>query len=1176
LVKLEQLKKDTQLEGLAPGQIARLVSVDMLGPDCCQVLYRLPDNAIQEALLYRSDEDRLHLVEAGRQWAFDADGEAFKLAAEAYRINLAHLFDPFMAVHTANVMPLPHQITAVYEAMLPRQPLRFVLADDPGAGKTVMAGLLIRELLLRAAARRILIVAPGSLVEQWRAELDTKFDLKFQVYGSALEAASPGQNAFEAHSQVIVRLDQLARNDDVRDKAVRARWDLVIFDEAHKLSASWNGGDIKKTRRYELAEALGAQTRHLLLMTATPHNGKEEDFQLFMALLDSDRFYGKFRDGVHKVDTSDLMRRMIKEDLYKFDGTPLFPERRAYTAKYELSKKEAELYQEVTSYVSEGMNRLAKLQDGKRRGSVGFALASLQRRLASSPAAIYKSLKRRHEKLLKLRDEEAHRGRLASYSSELMRDISLRDENYMDWEDEVTGEEYEQQSEALVSGATLAETLEELEREISELEWLVELAQQVVISNEDRKWDELSRLLQESPEMRLTDGGRRKLLIFTEHRDTLEYLRDKIGNDMLGRPDAVETIDGSTVRDRRLAIQERFNTDPTVLVLIATDAAGEGVNFQQATNLMVNYDLPWNPNRLEQRFGRIHRIGQQEVCHLWNLLAANTREGDVFDRLFTKLEKEREALKGKVFDILGSVFEEVSLKDLLLEAIQYGEQPEVKARLNTAIESALATEHVTELLKRNALNQEVLDQTRVLEVRHRMEQAEARKLQPFFIRAFFFEAFARLGGDWRERDGGRYELLRVPPEVLERDRQISGRAGEAPPVQKRYDRICFERAHIHMPGGKQATLMHPGHPLMQAMLDLLLERHRKTLKTGAILVDPLDLGTAPRLLYVLEHRIMDDSQRAEAPVDVSRELHFLVRDASGAITNAGPGPHLNLEPLDEALRERLLPLLPPGWHDEGVEREALAYAAEALAKPHLDRVAARRTAWVERTRAAVHERLKGELRYWDHQHDRFLDEYKAGKGIAPNVQRAKANLDDITARMNARLAELDAMRAVRGGLPALVGAAIVVPRGLVAQLQGDPPEPPEVAEERRRIELAAMRAVTAHEEARGNTVVDVSALNCGWDLTSTEPGGREWHLEVKGRHGDAETVTVTRNEILEAMNQGDKFVLAIVRVHGERTEGPYYVHRPFSQSPDWAETSRTFEIKALLKGAATSPLLPTS
>lgn len=552
---------------------------------------------------------------------------------------------------------------------------------------------------------------------------------------------------------------------------------------------------------------------------------------------------------------------------------------------------------------------------------------------------------------------------------------------------------------------------------------------------------------------------------------------------------------------------------------------------------------------------------------MWNLLAAGTREGDVFDRLFTKLNKEREALGGKVFDILGAVFEERSLKDLLMDAIQYGDRPDVRAKLHTAIENALDTDHIRALLARNALNQEVLDQTRVLEVRQQMEMAEARKLQPYFIKAFFFEAFKSLRGEWRPREEGRYEIVNVPAEIRERDRQIAGRVGETAPVLKRYERICFEKRHLQIAGGKQAELMHPGHPLMQAMLDLMLERHRKTLKAGTLLVDPHDMGTTPRLLYILEHSITDEQRRAEAPVEISRELHFVSLSPEGTPMGAGHGPHLDLEPLAPSLHAQVLPMLPAAWRDEGLERTALAFAAEALAQPHFARVAERRSEWVERTRRAVQERLMGELKYWDFRYEKLHDDYKVGKGIWPNVQRAKEQVDEITSRMNSRVAELEAMRFVRNGMPALVGAAIIVPQGMVARLRGEPAEPPEMAMERREVELRAMAAVMDHQRALGNEVDDVSALKCGWDVTSRGPDGREQHIEVKGRRMEAETITVSRNEVLYALNQAEKFVLAVVRVDGETIDGPHYIRQPFSQAPDWAEASRNFELSALLERA---------
>ena len=375
-MKLSSIQAGMSLVGVEPTLIVSVIAAVKISEAALTLVYRLPDGSIKERLLTDADCESISVALAAHPWRFDGDGEAFKLAVEAKRIDLAFLFDPMMAVHTSNVEPLPHQITAVYESMLPRQPLRFVLADDPGAGKTIMAGLYIRELIMRADSRRILVVAPGSLVEQWRDELFEKFGLQFNVFSAALEAATPTGNPFEDLDHLIVRLDQMARNEELQEKLLATTWDLVIFDEAHKLSAHFFGSEVKKTGRFLFAEKLGARTRHLLLMSATPHNGKDEDFQLFLSLLDSDRFYGKFRgggDGSHKVDASDLMRRMVKEEMLRFDGTHLFPERKAYTANYKLSDMEAALYEAVTSYVKTEMGKADALK-GPRKGSVGFAL----------------------------------------------------------------------------------------------------------------------------------------------------------------------------------------------------------------------------------------------------------------------------------------------------------------------------------------------------------------------------------------------------------------------------------------------------------------------------------------------------------------------------------------------------------------------------------------------------------------------------------------------------------------------------------------------------------------------------------------------------------------------------------------------------------------------------------
>ncbi|MEY4195515.1 MAG: hypothetical protein RLZZ226_1883, partial [Pseudomonadota bacterium] len=378
MLQLEQIEKNTALSGIEPGQVVRIVTTEPVGDNALTVYYKTADGTLLERMLFRTDEATLSLAEAGRPWAFDAPGEAFKLAAEAYRINLAHLFDPMMAVHTSNVEPLPHQITAVYESMLPRQPLRYVLADDPGAGKTIMAGLFIRELLMRADARRVLIVAPGSLVGQWQDEMAEKFGLAFSLFSREQVEQSRSGNPFDDSNLMIARVDQLARAEDLLQKLRQSHWDLVVVDEAHKFSANYSGNRVKKTRRFKLGELLGSITRHFLLMTATPHNGREADFQLFMSLLDSDRFYGRFRDGAHKVDVTNLMRRMVKEDMLRFDGSRLFPPRRAYTVNYKLSGPEAALYAAVTEYVKTEFVRADQLADGGHKGTVGFALTSLQ------------------------------------------------------------------------------------------------------------------------------------------------------------------------------------------------------------------------------------------------------------------------------------------------------------------------------------------------------------------------------------------------------------------------------------------------------------------------------------------------------------------------------------------------------------------------------------------------------------------------------------------------------------------------------------------------------------------------------------------------------------------------------------------------------------------------------
>ncbi len=1170
-MKLEEITKGALVSGIEPGKAVRVMSVDPVGNNAISVVYRTEDGSLRDRMLFRSNEADLFIATAGRPWSFDANGEGFKLAAEAIRINLAHLFDPMMAVHTSNVEPLPHQITAVYESMLPRQPLRFVLADDPGAGKTIMAGLLIRELLMRADAARVLIVSPGSLVEQWQDELYEKFGLSFTVFSRELVDQSRTGNPFDDHDLLVARLDQLSRSEELQEKLRLSRFDLVVVDEAHKLSATWFGTKINETKRFKLGQLLGSITRHFLLMTATPHNGKEEDFQLFLSLLDSDRFYGKFRDGAHKVDVSDLMRRMVKEDLLKFDGTRLFPERIAYTANYKLSEAEAELYNLVTTYVKEEMNRADAL-DGKRKGTVGFALTALQRRLASSPEAIYQSLKRRRDKLKRRIEEEKIKqrgGKIAA--SEIFADQAP--ENIWDSEDDMAPEDYENFEEEVVDQATAAQTIAELEAEVFTLEHLEKKAKALRDGGQDRKWEELREILQNTPEMRGPDGLQRKLIIFTEHRDTLNYLADRIRG-LLGKHEAVNMIHGGVHREDRRKVQELFRNDKDTRVLLATDAAGEGVNLQNA-NLMVNYDLPWNPNRLEQRFGRIHRIGQTQVCHLWNMVAAETREGDVFQKLFEKIEIERKALGGRVFDILGEVFDGVSLRDLLIEAIRYGEDPARKRHLQEVVQGALDTDKLREIISRNALAEEIMDERRLFALKEEMEKAEARKLQPYFIRAFFSQAFEHLGGDLKPRGFGRFEITHVPALIRERDRQIQGRdRRNMNPVTPKYERVCFEKNRIRVedkPNEPLASLLHPAHPLMQSVVDLTIEQHRSKLKQGSVLIDPNDEGVEPKLMLMLDHSVKEGG---ESGVVVSRRLQFVTIDPSGRIENAGWAPHLDLTPLDEVQSKMIADQLDAPWIKNDLEQVALAHASEKLVPEHFDEVRSRRELQVDKNLAAIRERLVKEIDYWSDRHEKLKTDLQAGKDVRLPLENVRRTIDELTVRLENRSKELEAMRHVVSAMPIVVGGALVIPAGLLAQRNGEPQGQTWTADAdaRARVERVAMETVRKAEEALGHQVIDVSAEKCGWDLTAVVPVSdgklpQARHIEVKGRAKGQSTITVTRNEILYGLNQADKFILAVVIVDGDSHEGPHYIRNPFTQEPDWAVTSINLDLASLLERA---------
>lgn len=1123
-----------------------------------EVAYKFSSGKLSSRLVYREEASPLEILQSGLPWSFDGEGDKFRLVSEALRIKNGYLFDPILAVHTSLVEPLPHQITAVYEKMLPRQPLRYLLADDPGAGKTIMAGLFIKELMIRGDVKRCLICAPGNLVEQWQDEMYSRFHIPFEIITNEKIETSRSGNPYKEYNFVISRLDHMSRNPEIQARLEQTDWDLIICDEAHKMSATFFGGEIRETKRRKLGRLLSRLTRNFLLLTATPHNGKEEDFQLFLSLLDQDRFEGKFRDGVHKIDTSDIMRRLVKEQLLRFDGTKLFPERFAYTVKYQLSPLEDTLYKQVTDYVRNEMNRADRLAEG-RRNVVGFALTILQRRLASSPEAIYQSLRRRKERLKKKMQEAQDRkdGKLIEEEEE------LTEEEIEDLED-APDEEAEQYQQKIVDQASAAQTIQELQAEINTLEKLEELAYKVRHSGTDRKWDELSKLLQDDKEMFDINGVRRKLIIFTEYLDTLNYVSSRVKT-LIGKPDAVVTIHGGMGRQERKNAQDAFTQDKEVLILVATDAAGEGINLQRG-HLMVNYDLPWNPNRIEQRFGRIHRIGQTEVCHLWNLVAPETREGDVFRRLFEKLEEERKALGGQVFDVLGKVFQERSLRDLLIEAVRYGDRPDVRAKLKEIVDSAMDREHLRELLEERALARDSMDSAAVSRVREEMERAEARRLQPHFISAFFLGAFQLLGGSVKEREPKRYELTHVPSVIRSRDHYIIGREK----IRERYERITFEKHLMNVPGKPLAEFISPGHPLLDATLDLTLERYKDLLRRGAILVDPTDSSKQMRVLFYMESTVQDArTDAAGNNIAVSKEMQFVEIDENGNPHKAGYAPYLDYRPVTEAEKAAIQDALQSPWLKNDLEQKALTYAITELVPRHFESIKKLREELVDKTRAAVHDRLTKEIAYWDRRANELKDQELQGKVNAKiNSGLARKRADELEARLKSRMLELDREKQLSRAPPVITGGALVIPAGLVQGLGSE--DIPMYARDTKESEMIAMSQVMEIERKLGREPRDVSADKCGYDIESKIPGtGKLKFIEVKGRIAEAPVVTVHKNEILTCLNKPEDFILALVLIENGTAKTARYVKKPFEKELDFAVTSINYDLKKLLEKSET-------
>lgn len=1022
---------------------------------------------LRQAVL--NEENLESLAVASQNPRFSATLEAVQVGLEAHRIRLGYSFDPHFAVSSSVVDPLPHQLEAVYKYLLPQPRVRFMLADDPGAGKTVMSGLLLKELLFRGALERVLIVTPANLTDQWRREMSEKFHETFKVLNRATIAASYGQNPWLENSRVITSID-FAKREENRLDLEETQWDLIIVDEAHKMTATARpnsdreGEKAVKSDRYRLGEVFSKTTIHLLLLTATPHRGDPEGFRLLLDLIEPGLFATvELLGEAVKAQENPVFLRRLKEDMVGFDGKPLFPPRHPKTITYRLSPTEQQLYEAVTAYVTEHFAKAFTL----RKRNVGFAMTVLQRRLTSSIYAIHRSLKARHSRLTRLREEAVNVSILSSFDPDLPENL-----------DDLSEEEVWQIEEELLEKLTLARNLPELDAEISALKKLVEQSEFHLRLNQERKLEELKRVMSQL----LVNSNGERLLIFTEHKDTLDYLKGKISE--WGY--SVTSIDGSMALEERIAAEREFRD--AAQVMVATEAAGEGINLQFC-HLMVNYDLPWNPNRLEQRMGRIHRYGQKLEVYIYNLVASNTREGEVLGKLLSKLEEMRHSMGSeRVYDVVGELLNDIDLEELMRQNLaQRVSLEDIKSRIDArlderVVKSLLANTEVA--LARQFVNLSVLQKE--------VEISRLQRLHPEYTERFFRKAFEQLGGQIESRSThGLYAIPSVPARLRD-NHPIARRFGGLP---RSYGRIAFDKNYA---SNLEADLIAPGHPLFEVVLEEALNSTQEAMR----------LGTTVHLPEILEESVIGF-------------YSLSVQDATGAKVNerlvAVRQAGAVIEPIaNHVLLDAIQATPGDTTHEDG---ELLAYVSDHLLEPFL-----------HETEAARGKNLVIREKYarFSYQHlfressrklARYFAEKRHGKEMDLPIREEERRQERLNTRFNQLTERLQQERFLSLLPPTLLTLARALPAPTLGESDGEAHDP--------EVERIAMQVAWDYEIAQGRTVLDVSKDGVGYDIYSEQGGLERRHIEVKGRAGRG-GVTLYVSEVVMAGRLGDEYYLYIV------------------------------------------------
>jgi len=1067
MATLDQIQVNTILEGDFFPERVRVEKVRPLGGGTVSLgAVGLRTRTYYDPVFDEAKLAKLKVVSEGLL-DFSGNGEDFFLFMEAHRIRNAFQFDPLYAVNVSQVDPLPHQIDAVYHYILKNPSIRFLLADDPGAGKTIMAGLVLTELKYRGLVDRVLIVTPGHLKPQWLREMKDHFHETFKVIDRGVMEAAWGQNVWRENNRVITSID-FAKQDDVMAALGDSHWDMVIVDEAHKMAAYRYGRKIDKTERYRFGELLSGISTYLLFLTATPHRGDPENFRLFLDLLEPGFFSTtEMLEQSIRDEDNPLFLRRLKEDLKDFDGKPIFPPRHVYTKEFRLaeSNDEMTLYNAVTDYVQNHYN--VALQKEKR--NVAFAMVILQRRMASSTRAIRRSLERRRNRLQELYDK-----------GEWLQSGAYDPEERLE---EMEESERWAEEEELLEKLTSAETLEELGQEISKLDILIGLAKQAEKSESELKLTELKKVM----EAEGLSQNREKLLIFTEAKDTLDYLVEKLQ----GWGYSVTSIHGGLNLDRRIAAEHEFHDHAQVMV--ATEAAGEGINLQFC-HICINYDIPWNPNRLEQRMGRVHRYLQQHEVNIYNLVAVDTIEGKILRALFDKLQSMRKHLGDRVFDVIGITVAGKSLKEMILEAISktrtldeiiagieaVPDEGEI-AKVKEATLESLATHHI--------------DLTRILGERR---IALENRLVPEYVESFFLRAADRLSMTVEKRQDGFLRVSNVPFDVRNQPHSFKLKFGE---VRRDYLRFSFDKQQAQK---AEAEFIAMGHPLMEAVVDSILQRCESEAGKGAVLWDPDDLRQG--LLWFLETEIKDGAHRV-----AGRRLFALYQEDE-IMALVSPSIHWDLKPASaEAGMKALARSTQLALDNDGVTAFIVGTALEEYQSELLE----------QRTRdAAIKEKYGiASLNHLIGQSEEKLADYYARENAVPEptVQQEERKKRDLLEKRERLQKAIKAETHLWAGSPTVLGVARILP--LEARGPGMRSDP--------EIERVGMETAMRYESEQGRFPQDVSAENKGYDVRSDCTDGSCRYIEVKARAQTGQ-VELTPNEWLMSKRLREDYWLYVV------------------------------------------------